>query len=108
MLVNCLLVSGRMLFFVEVQVHHLAVLSTWIACWSGSSCSLMKREAFQSCSRRTLLHMHARTCMCGALFDLRAAHPGGPRRLTGRPPDPFPPPPPQAPKSFRIRLGSWI
>ena len=24
----------------------------------------------------TLLHMHTRTCMCGALFDLRAALPG--------------------------------
>ena len=25
---------------------------------------------------RTLLHMHTRTCLCGALFDLRAARPG--------------------------------
>ena len=40
--------------------------------------------------------------MCGALFDPRAAHPGGPRRLTGRPPDP---PPPRPPKVFASGWG---
>ena len=39
-----------------------------------STMSLNESCAGHSCENcRTLLHMHTRTCMCGALFGLRAA-----------------------------------
>ena len=52
--------------------------------WGGTPPleSLNESCAGHSCENcRTLLHMHTRTCMCGALFDLRAAW---------RPPSPLP------------------